>query len=98
MGFKRKGKTLAVASIYRDTDSLEAEVAMERLFHSPAHALAFRLDLVRHRLGMSRFAELARLLEIENFGRDCGRGASADRRCHCALVRSGFEHLAVRTA
>jgi len=28
--FKRKGKTLAVASIYRDTDSLEAEAAMER--------------------------------------------------------------------
>jgi NADPH-dependent 2,4-dienoyl-CoA reductase/sulfur reductase-like enzyme/nitrite reductase/ring-hydroxylating ferredoxin subunit len=28
--FKRKGKVLAVASIYRDTESLEAEVAMER--------------------------------------------------------------------
>jgi NADPH-dependent 2,4-dienoyl-CoA reductase/sulfur reductase-like enzyme/nitrite reductase/ring-hydroxylating ferredoxin subunit len=28
--FKRKGKTLAVASIYRDTESLEAELAMER--------------------------------------------------------------------
>jgi apoptosis-inducing factor 3 len=27
--FKRKGKVLAVASIYRDTESLEAEVAME---------------------------------------------------------------------
>ena len=28
--FKRKGKVLALVSIYRDTDSLEAEVAMER--------------------------------------------------------------------
>jgi len=28
--FKRKGKTLAVVSIYRDTDSLGAEAAMER--------------------------------------------------------------------
>jgi NADPH-dependent 2,4-dienoyl-CoA reductase/sulfur reductase-like enzyme/nitrite reductase/ring-hydroxylating ferredoxin subunit len=28
--FKRKGKVLAVASIYRDTESLEAELAMER--------------------------------------------------------------------
>jgi hypothetical protein len=28
--FKRKGKVLAVASIYRDTESLEAEVTMER--------------------------------------------------------------------
>jgi len=28
--FKRKGKTLAVVSIYRDADSLEAEAAMER--------------------------------------------------------------------
>jgi len=28
--FKRKGKVLAVASIYRDTESLEVEVAMER--------------------------------------------------------------------
>ena len=28
--FRRKGKVLAVASIYRDTESLEAEVAMER--------------------------------------------------------------------
>jgi apoptosis-inducing factor 3 len=28
--FRRKGRTLAVASIYRDTESLEAELAMER--------------------------------------------------------------------
>lgn len=28
--FKRKGRTLAVASIYRDVESLEAELAMER--------------------------------------------------------------------
>ena len=28
--FKRKGRTLAVVSIYRDTESLEAEVTMER--------------------------------------------------------------------
>jgi NADPH-dependent 2,4-dienoyl-CoA reductase/sulfur reductase-like enzyme/nitrite reductase/ring-hydroxylating ferredoxin subunit len=28
--FKRKGRTLAVVSIYRDTESLEAEIAMER--------------------------------------------------------------------
>jgi NADPH-dependent 2,4-dienoyl-CoA reductase/sulfur reductase-like enzyme len=28
--FKRKGRTLAVASIYRDLESLQAEVAMER--------------------------------------------------------------------
>ena len=28
--YRRSGRTLAVASIYRDNDSLEAEVAMER--------------------------------------------------------------------
>jgi len=28
--FKRKGRVLAVASIFRDRESLEAEVAMER--------------------------------------------------------------------
>ena len=28
--FKRNGRTLAVASVYRDVESLQAEVAMER--------------------------------------------------------------------
>jgi hypothetical protein len=28
--YKRNGRVLAVASIYRDVESLEAEVAMER--------------------------------------------------------------------
>jgi len=28
--YKRNGRVVAVASIYRDTDSLEAELAMER--------------------------------------------------------------------
>jgi hypothetical protein len=28
--YKRSGRTLAVASIYRDLDSLKAELAMER--------------------------------------------------------------------
>jgi hypothetical protein len=28
--FKRKGRVLAVASIFRDVESLQAEVAMER--------------------------------------------------------------------
>jgi hypothetical protein len=28
--YRRGGRTLAVASIYRDVDSLKAEVAMER--------------------------------------------------------------------
>ncbi|MGH2611110.1 MAG: oxidoreductase C-terminal domain-containing protein, partial [Tepidiformaceae bacterium] len=30
VAYRKDGKTLAVASIYRDTDSLQAELAMER--------------------------------------------------------------------
>ena len=30
LSFRRKGQTLAVASIFRDVESLQAEVAMER--------------------------------------------------------------------
>jgi NADPH-dependent 2,4-dienoyl-CoA reductase/sulfur reductase-like enzyme len=42
--FKRNGRTLAVASIFRDIESLEAEVAMEHQKATPGSALDKQLS------------------------------------------------------